>query len=175
MKTEIVCGRLVQFPNLDDAQEVFDYVLTRLYQQKVRSVGGNSSSCLYRVSNKYQPTKACAAGWCIRDDDFVKMYEGKLVSHLSGLFDPSVPATSVLISLQSWHDNFELHYSRLKGDSWLSWDHDSLKQLRIIAERNNLHTFVVDDIERMERDKQLDKELEEYVYPHPLKYHASNP
>lgn len=116
-------------------QEIFDYVITQLRKQKVRSYNAKDYQCMYRMKNGLK----CAIGHLIPDNKYDQKFDKKeyTVSALIEYFNNDKELNKIfnlenkwfLISLQIYHDNPD------------SWDENGLlktEQLIGIIKEYNL-------------------------------------
>lgn len=102
----VVCGQDVSLPDMNDAEQVFNYVAAHLLKQNKRSVCDNhqlGNICMYRGKDDM----SCAAGCLIPDDDYNQDDEGCGVRTIEFFNKFSNHVKSLLRKLQVIHDSYD--------------------------------------------------------------------
>lgn len=104
-------------PNEHTLQEVLDFIYARIKEQGGPSVT-ESGKCLYRHPDGL---RACAAGWCIPDDQYSPDIEGRSVRKALAVVGIHLEPTMVtfLHGLQYAHDSAADHI--IEGETKRFW------------------------------------------------------
>mgnify|MGYP000506341859 CR=1 FL=1 len=113
------------------AQQVFDYVVRKLFEQGCKSTVSNDGDlhCAYRGNDG---TK-CAGGWLIRDEQYNPKMEGYSWMVVVGMYDLCSNHMDLVTDLQDIHDSYGTQ--------------DWRKAFKYVAEKHHLNTKILEEVE----------------------------